>query len=59
MATLSPILRGQDQGLIPAVSCNLALVWAAVERVNGSSDGKSIEDWIKGDHWSERLALLF
>ncbi len=29
MATLRPLLAGHQQGLLPAISCNLALVWAA------------------------------
>lgn len=61
MATLSPILRGHEQRFTPAVSCNLALVWAAVERVNGGAGGEpeSIREWISGGHWAERLGLLF
>lgn len=59
MATLSPILRGRADGLLPAVSCNLALAWSTVEAiVNPDRQGQSIVSWLDGDHWSDRLALI-
>ena len=32
MATLNPILTGHKKGYIPAISCNLALVWASIKQ---------------------------
>ena len=60
MATLRPILRGRAAGLTPAVSCNLALVWAACQgRSWEALRAEGLEDWLAGAHWAERLRLMF
>ncbi|MEM9552335.1 MAG: aspartate/glutamate racemase family protein, partial [Pseudomonadota bacterium] len=60
MPTLRPILQGADEGLTPAVSCNLALVWAAVQKKPWTDLAEgSIADWCRGVHWRERLDTLF
>jgi maleate cis-trans isomerase len=52
MATLHALAAGRDEGLTPAISCNLALVRAAT----GAGD---ITPWLSGEHWRARLAALF
>ncbi len=60
MATLHPILAGHADGLMPAISCNLALVWAAAQKSRWDSleDG-NLEAWLAGGHWKARLDALF
>ena len=60
MATLYPLLAGRDAGLMPAVSCNLALVWAAAQkrRWDALGDG-DLTAWRQGAHWKARLRALF
>lgn len=59
MATLSPLLRGRADELLPAVSCNVALAWATVNCICSTDNNKqSLETWLAGDHWAERLALI-
>jgi len=55
MATLNAILLGKEEGLRPAVSCNLALAWAATSADTSSSPGA----WIEGRHWAKRLQALW
>ena len=60
MATLRPLLEGHQQGLMPAISCNLALVWAASQLRHWSDlEGKDLASWQAGIAWSERLGILF
>ena len=59
MATLAPILQGHQQGLLPGISCNLALAWATCQRVNHNPlDCGTLQPWLSGDHWAHRLALI-
>lgn len=60
MATLKPLLAGRAAGLAPALSCNLALVWAATQgcRWDALSSG-DLPDWLAGGHWEPRLSALF
>ncbi len=60
MATLAPILAGRAEGLAPALSCNLALAWAAVQarRWDALDDG-GLQGWLDGDHWAPRFDALF
>lgn len=60
MATLRPILAGRAAGLVPAVSCNLALMWAAHQgRRWDALAPADIEGWLRGNHWARRLEALF
>ncbi|SHG67782.1 maleate cis-trans isomerase family protein [Marivita hallyeonensis] len=60
MATLGPILEGLDKGLKPAVSCNLALAWAAAQQNSWDSLREdSFGDWRKAIHWRQRYQALF
>ncbi len=55
MATLGPILTGLEEGLKPAVSCNLALAWAAAQaRPWDALEGETFEDWRQATHWRQR-----
>ena len=51
MPTLASLLRGHQQQLTPAISCNLALTWAATDTA-GNAD---LHDWLAGKHWHQRL----
>lgn len=53
MATLDALLAGRDEGLRPAISCNLALVWAATQPDTDPAG------WIAGGHWAPRYRALF
>ena len=56
MATLGPILTGLDEGLKPAVSCNLALAWATAQaRSWDNLDGKTFDSWRNAFHWRGRV----
>ncbi len=60
MATLRPLLRGYAEGLMPAVSCNLALAWAAVQKRRWDQlDLVGLNDWCAGTHWAPRLEAIF
>lgn len=60
MATLAPILRGNAELHTPAISCNLALVWAAVSQIERSpSNLKNLRSWLDNPHWVERLRVMF
>jgi len=60
MATLRPILAGRAAGLRPAISCNLALVWAASQKRRWDAlEGSDLASWCQGAHWKDRLELLF
>lgn len=60
MATLHPILRGHQDGLTPAISCNLALVWGAVQKRRWDAlEYGDLDHWRAGDHWAARLNMLF
>ncbi len=60
MATLGPLLAGRDRGLRPAISCNLALAWAATQgRRWDALDSSGLPDWCAGTHWAPRLKALF
>lgn len=56
MPTLASLLRGHAQGLTPAISCNLALAWTATKSVTENSG--SLDEWLSGDHWRQRLQLI-
>lgn len=58
MTTLGPLLAGR--GLTPAISCNLALAWAAAQRRPWDAlDGADLADWRAGAHWAPRYRALF
>jgi maleate isomerase len=60
MATLYPLLAGRDEGLMPAISCNLALVWAAAQKRRWDAlEQGDLDGWRAGDHWESRLRALF
>jgi maleate cis-trans isomerase len=60
MATLRPLLAAQAEGLMPAISCNLALVWAATQGKRWDAlDSSGLGDWMRGTHWAPRLSALF
>ena len=60
MATLSPLLKGKSELHTPAISCNLALVWAAVRQVGSSqSPFIGLHSWFDDPHWAKRLDLMF
>ncbi|WP_050929525.1 maleate cis-trans isomerase family protein [Aestuariivita boseongensis] len=60
MATLRPLLRGAAEGLLPAVSCNLAMAWAAAQRRRWEDlSPDDLEAWRMGAHWADRLEALF
>jgi len=56
MPTLASLLRGHQQQLKPAISCNLALTWAAVGAT--ANIDSSLHDWLTGRHWSQRYRLI-
>jgi maleate cis-trans isomerase len=56
MATLRPLLEGHKRGYPPALSCNLALAWAATQALGAAIQ---LPDWLSGRHWAPRLDLLF
>ena len=56
MATLHALAIGRAEGLIPAISCNLALVWAACQKRRWDQlDPTGLADWQAGAHWQHRL----
>ena len=60
MATLWPLLKGKAEGLIPAVSCNLALMWGAHQAQSWDAlENADLTNWIAGEHWAPRLEALF
>lgn len=60
MATLRPLLFGAAEALTPAVSCNLALVWAASQQTRWDQlQEADLSGWRKGERWSARLESLF
>lgn len=60
MATLRPLLAGREAGLLPAISCNLALVWAASQALPWDElSDKHLSCWLNGEHWGQRLNRLF
>ena len=60
MSTLRPLLRGHAEGLLPAISCNLALVWGAVQKRRWDQlDMGTMAPWQAGEHWAPRLEALF
>ncbi len=60
MATLAPLLAGQKRGLRPAISCNVALAWAATNHaIDPRTRDATLPHWIAGKHWAKRLRLLF
>jgi maleate isomerase len=54
MPTLKCILRGHRQQLSPALSCNLALTWAATT----ATPTTNIAEWPAGTHWQQRFHLI-
>ena len=59
MATLGPILTGLDEGLMPAVSCNLALAWAASQaRTWDDLDAGTFDAWQQAHHWRDRFEAM-
>jgi len=60
MATLRPLLQGAAMGLKPAMSCNLALMWAATQgRDWRDLQEAGLADWQAGTHWNARLDMMF
>lgn len=60
MATLYPILAGRDDGLLPAISCNVALAWAATQLRSWDKLGADeLVPWITGEAWQDRLKLMY
>lgn len=60
MATLHPLLVGHQRGLMPAISCNLALVWAASQsRYWSDLENMDLAGWRAGAVWGKRLDVLF
>jgi hypothetical protein len=60
MATLGPLLAAEGRGLPPAISCNLALAWAAVQAARGAArDAASLAPWLSGACWGARARALF
>jgi maleate cis-trans isomerase len=59
MATLQPLATGHAEGLKPAISCNLALAWAACQKRRWDALQESgLRDWMQGSHWFARLPAL-
>lgn len=61
MATLGAILYGHKQGLLPAVSCNLATVWYATRQAclsQKSNDALPLSEWLSAMHWQQKFELL-
>ena len=60
MATLGTLLAGRTDGMTPAISCNVGLVWAAVQgrswRHLRSTD---VEGWASGRTWRDRFGAMF
>ena len=60
MATLRPLLEGHRQGLMPAISCNLALVWAASQSRHWFDlEDIDLASWRTGKAWGERFEVQF
>lgn len=60
MATLRPLLAGAEEGLAPAISCNVALAWAATQKARWTDlDPGGIGDWTTGRRWRDRALSLF
>lgn len=59
MATLQPLAQGHAEGLKPAISCNLALAWAACQKQpwDALQEG-DLRNWMAGTHWTARLSAL-
>lgn len=56
MATLNPLIEGHRRGLKPAMSCNLALAWAATQKKRWTDLGDgNLHAWRAGAHWASRL----
>jgi maleate isomerase len=54
------LLEGRANGLPPAISCNVALAWAATQgRRWDALDGSTLTAWLDGQHWAPRLDALF
>ncbi|MEM9107872.1 MAG: hypothetical protein AAGC96_19690 [Pseudomonadota bacterium] len=60
MATLRPLLAGREEGLTPAISCNLALSWAASQKKSWRDlqDG-NLSAWLDTSAWADRAAAVF
>lgn len=60
MPSLRPLLQGHARGWMPAISCNVALMWAASQgRAWEALDCADIEGWRTGALWRDRLDMLF
>lgn len=60
MPTLGALLQGRERGLPLALSCNLALAWAATQgRRWDALDAASLPGWLDGRHWAARFQALF
>ncbi|GIX15658.1 MAG: hypothetical protein KatS3mg118_3617 [Paracoccaceae bacterium] len=55
MPTLAPLLAVAGRGGPPAISCNLALAWAACD----GARAETLPAWIAGAGWGDRLARLY
>ncbi len=59
MATLGAILIGLDEGLKPAISCNLALAWSTAQSEQLEKlDHNTFETWGKATNWRGRYTVL-
>lgn len=60
MATLSALAAIRRWDGPPAISCNLALIWALIEAGAGRApDRESLLRWIDGDGWIQRRQMMF
>jgi maleate isomerase len=55
MPTLGPMLAVAGRAGPPAISCNVALAWAATD----SAQAGTLPGWIDGTVWGARLRLLY
>ena len=57
MPTLWPIANAIGWGGAPVMSCNLCLAWRAVVALDRTEpDAASLQPWLRGEGWVERLA---
>lgn len=60
MPSMRPILIGHDAGWTPALSCNLALVWASVQKRRWEDlQDADIGVWCAGLNWRQAMDLMF
>jgi maleate isomerase len=57
MPTLHPIASALAWSVAPVMSCNLCLAWRAVVALDGEEPrAATLEPWLRGDGWVDRLA---